>query len=189
MVFRGVNIVSIYTSITQLLSSNPSFALLYIFSCFIKCDHSKLVYNMLGYCEHEVRYPLMDGTVIHSDSIASLIKKIKRHQKIHKLSIQQEQSREKTNNQQETSCIGCKEKVYYLPCGLGPGRQPGWLPCRQQWVLAGERRNGRRSGRARGRAERDNPRCRRSLGSHHRCRPPMTPNPSSARHSETTSVT
>jgi len=36
---------------------------------------------MLGYCEHAVRYPLMDGTVIHSDSIASLIKKMKRHKK------------------------------------------------------------------------------------------------------------
>jgi len=49
------------------------------------------------------------------------------------------------------------------------GRQPGWLPCHRQWVLAGERRNGRRSGRARGRAERD-------------------PKPCSARHSEMMSV-
>ena len=81
MVFPGVNIVSIYPSITQLLSSNP-LLYCYIFSCLIKCHHSKLVYNMLGYCEHAVRYPLMDGTVIHSDSIASLIKKMKRHKKI-----------------------------------------------------------------------------------------------------------
>jgi len=88
-----------------------------------------------------------------------------KHKKIQKLSIQQDQSQEKT------SCIGCKEKVYYLPCGLEPGRQPDWLPCCRQWVLASKRRNGRTSGRARGRAERDNLRRRRSLGSHRRCRP------------------
>ena len=55
MVFRWVNIVSIYPIIAQLLDTNPSFALLHI-SCLIKCHRSKLVYNMIGYCKHAVRW-------------------------------------------------------------------------------------------------------------------------------------
>ena len=47
--------------------------------------------------------------------------------------------------------------------------QAAWVPSLPPaMVLAGERRNGRRSGWARGRAEGDNPRRRRSLGSHRR---------------------
>ena len=55
MVFRWVNIVSIYPIIAQLLDTNPSFALLHI-SCLIKCHRSKLVHNIIGYCEHAVRW-------------------------------------------------------------------------------------------------------------------------------------
>jgi hypothetical protein len=85
-------------------------------------------------------------------------------------------------SQEKTSCTGCKEKVYCLPCGLGPGRQPGW-------VFASKSRNGRRSGQTRGRAERDKSRCHRHRSLDSVPPPPLTPNPRSARHSETTSAT
>ena len=70
--------LSKHNSITE---QQPLFCIVTYFFCLIKYHHGKLVYNMLGYYEHTVRYPLMDGIVIHSDSIVSLIKKMKRHKK------------------------------------------------------------------------------------------------------------